>query len=123
MESSEKKKILLADDDASMRRLLEVILKKADFEVTSAEDGLQAMKMAFESDFDAVVADAIMPHLTGYDLCRMLKKREGKQHVPVVILSGLDTNSNEADKCLADAYLTKSPKIKEELIDKLKEIL
>ncbi len=123
MENSNKKKILLADDDASMRRLLEVILRKADFEVVSAEDGLQAMKLAFETDFSAIVADAIMPHLTGYDLCRMIKNKADKKHIPIIILSGLDTNSSEAERNIADAYLTKTPQLKDELIKTLKKLI
>jgi two-component system cell cycle response regulator len=123
MENPNKKKILLADDDASMRRLLEVILKKADFEVVSAEDGLQAMKMAFEDEISAIVADAIMPNLTGYELCRMIKNKADKKNIPVIILSGLAGNSTEAEKCNADAYLTKTPKLTEELIETLKNLL
>lgn len=122
MENPNKKKILLADDDASMRRLLEVILKKADFEVISAEDGLQAVKLAFESEISAIVADAIMPNLTGYELCRMIKSKADKRTVPVIILSGLEANSAEAEKCNADAYLTKTPKLTEELIETLRNL-
>ena len=122
MESPNKKKILLADDDASMRRLLEVILKKADFEVVPAEDGLQAMKIAFEEEISAIVADAIMPNLTGFELCRMIKSKADKRDIPVIILSGLEGNSEEAEKCNADAYLTKTPKLTEELIETLKNL-
>ena len=122
MESLQKKKILLAEDDDSMRRLLEVILTKADFEVISAEDGLQAMKFALENEISAVVADAIMPGLTGYDLCRILKNKADKKDIPVVILSGLDENNGES-KVSADAFLSKSPKIKEELIETLKNLI
>jgi DNA-binding response OmpR family regulator len=64
---SYKKKILLAEDDNSMRRFLEVILQKADYDVISAEDGLLALKAALENEIDAVVADALMPNMTGYD--------------------------------------------------------
>jgi PleD family two-component response regulator len=123
MESPNKKKILLADDDASMRRLLEVILRKADFEVVPAEDGLQAMKLAFEEEISAIVADAIMPNLTGFELCRMIKSKADKRDVPVIILSGLEGNSGEAEKCNADAYLTKTPKLTEELIETLKNLI
>jgi CheY-like chemotaxis protein len=121
MEISTKKKILLAEDDDSMRRLLEVILKKADFEVISAEDGLQAMKLAFENKIAAIVADAIMPNLTGYELCRMIKSKADKKDIPVIILSGLAADS--AENCAADAYLTKTPKLAEELIAALKNLL
>lgn len=117
MTSPLNKKILLAEDDDSMRRYLEVILNKADYEVLSAEDGLAAMKIAFESDVEAVVADAIMPNLTGYDLCRMLRSHPDKKHIPLVILSGLE-QSNETD-CLADVYLLKGANLKEELLETL----
>ena len=123
MENSNKKKILLAEDDDSMRRLLEVILKKADFEVISAEDGLQAMKLAFENKISAIVADAIMPNLTGYELCRMIKSKADKKDIPIIILSGLASNSAEAEKCVADVYLTKTPKLAEELIAALNNLL
>ncbi len=123
MNDSEKKKILLAEDDDSMRRLLEVILKKADFEVISAEDGLQAMKLAMENEIAAIVADAIMPGLTGYDLCRMMKTRAEKKEIPIIILSGLDSNEAGMAKCTADAYLTKTPKLKEELLETLENLI
>ena len=123
MDNPNTKTILLAEDDDSMRRLLEVILKKAGFEVISAEDGLQAMKLAFENSIDAVVADAIMPGLTGYDLCRMLKKREDKKNVPVIILSGLASNESESETCKADVFLSKTPQLKDELIETLKNLI
>jgi CheY-like chemotaxis protein len=117
MTASQKKKILLAEDDDSMRRFLEVILKKAGYDVLSAEDGLAAMQIALETDVDTIIADAIMPHLTGYDLCRMMRGNPAKKHVPFVILSGL-AQTNETD-CLADVYLLKGENLKEELIETL----
>jgi DNA-binding response OmpR family regulator len=121
MTSSMKKKILLAEDDDSMRRFLEIILQKADFEVVAAEDGLSAMQIALENDFDAVVADAIMPHMTGYDLCRMLRNNADKKNVPLIILSGLENNAET--ECLADAYLLKGANLKEELLETLSKLL
>jgi len=94
--NSYKKKILLAEDDDSMRRFLEVVLQKANYDVVSAEDGLVAMKAALENEFDAVVADAVMPNMTGYDLCRMLRQNADKKQIPLIILSGLN-QENSAD--------------------------
>ena len=118
-----KKIVLLAEDDDSMRRLLEVILNKAGFEIISAEDGLQAMKLALENPVDAVVADAIMPGLTGYDLCRMLKKRDDKKNVPIIILSGLASNESESATCKADAFLSKTPQLKDDLVKTLNKLI
>ncbi|CAN5436333.1 response regulator [soil metagenome] len=119
-----KKKILLAEDDASMRRFIEIILKQADFEVSAAEDGLAAMSLAFKEDFDAVVTDAIMPNLSGYDLCRMIRANYTEKKIPCVILSGL-ANENPADsnENLADAFLLKDPSLKENLLATLKNLL
>jgi CheY-like chemotaxis protein len=118
-----KTKILLADDDASMRRFLEIVLGRLDYDVTVAEDGLSAMQLAFAGDFDLVVADAVMPHLTGYDLCRMLKQNPKYKNVPLVILSGLENNSENAEQCIADAYLLKGENLKQMLADTLSSLL
>ena len=115
-------KILVADDDASMRRFVEITLKKAGFQVFAAEDGLAAMKIALENEIDAVVADAIMPNLSGYDLCRMLRGNPDKRHIPLVILSGLERRESEND-CLADVYLLKNDNLKENLIKTLMDLL
>ena len=121
MKTSAGKKILLAEDDDSMRRLLEIILQKAGYDVTTAEDGLEAIKIALEIDFDALVADAVMPNLTGYDLCRILRD---KKEIPIVILSGFDqADSPDARQCLADVFLTKGAQLKEELLDTLKNLI
>ena len=103
-----KRKILLAEDDDSMRRFVEVILKKAHYEVITAEDGLEAMQATLENEIDAVIADAVMPGMTGYDLCRMVRGNENNKHIPFIILSGLNQDkAANKDGCQADAYLMK----------------
>lgn len=116
-------KILLADDDASIRRFLEIVLGRLDYDVTTAEDGLAAMQLALAADFDLVVADAVMPHLTGYDLCRMLKQNPKYKDVPLVILSGMETGAENADQCIADAYLLKGENLKAQLAETLSRLL
>lgn len=117
MATLEKKKVLLAEDDSSMRRYIEITLQKAGFEVLAAEDGLAAMQIALETGIDAIVADAMMPNMSGYDLCRLLRNRQ----VPCIILSGFSENDSEAD--LADVFLTKDTNLKEELLSALEKLL
>ena len=114
----EKKKVLLAEDDSSMRRFIEITLQKAGFEVLAAEDGLTAMQMALETKFDALVADAIMPNMSGYDLCRLLR---AERKIPCIILSGLEENGSNGE--LADAFLTKDTNLKDELLAALARLL
>lgn len=121
MNKSQKKRILLAEDDDSMRRFIEIILEKADYEVLTAEDGLAAMQIALETEIDAVVTDAIMPNLSGYDLCRMLRGNAEKAKIPLVILSGLAENDTESQ--LADAFLVKDTNLKENLVATLANLV
>ena len=118
-----KTKILLADDDASIRRFLEIVLGRLNYDVTIAEDGLSAMKLALAENFDLVVADAVMPNLTGYDLCRILKHNPQYKNVPLVILSGMDNKAENPDQCLADAYLLKGENLKQQLAETLSNLL
>lgn len=98
--------VLLAEDDRSIRRYLEVTLQRAGFNVIAVADGLEALKAALSSTVDAVVTDAIMPHLNGYELCRFLRQHPKLAAVPVVFLSGVDRDERERD-AHADAYLSK----------------
>jgi two-component system chemotaxis sensor kinase CheA len=124
MNETTKKLVLLAEDDNSMRRFIEIILQQAGYEVLAAEDGLEATKIALENDVDAVIADAIMPNLSGYDLCRMLRANPEKSHVPLIILSGLEpADPDKPAEHLADIFLTKGTDLKENLLTGLKKLL
>jgi two-component system, chemotaxis family, sensor kinase CheA len=121
---SSPKKILLAEDDASMRNFLALVLKRAGFEVTVAEDGLAALEMAVANDFDAVVADDVMPNMTGHDLCRMLRADEKTSQIPCIILSGREESfSDENAAQLANTRLLKTENLKDELVSVLSELL
>jgi len=124
VEHSPTKKILLAEDDAAMRRFLEITLQRAGYEVASAEDGLQAMKLALSETFDAVVADAVMPNMTGHDLCRMLRQNFNFKNAPLIILSGLEQEvSANVEQACADAYLVKGGSLKQELTTALSNLI
>ncbi len=84
-----RRTVLLAEDDAAVRRYLEVTLRRAGYSVICAANGLEAIKAALSNDIDAVVTDALMPHLGGHELCRYLRARPELAHLPVLLLSGL----------------------------------
>ena len=124
VEETMKKKILLAEDDSSMRRFVEVILQKADYTVVPAEDGLAAMEIALGEMVDIVVADAMMPNLSGHDLCRILRQNPQTSKIPFIILSGFDqSDSSESKDCLADVYLQKGAALKDELLSTISQLL
>jgi twitching motility two-component system response regulator PilH len=115
--------ILLVEDDRSIRRYLEVILSRAGYAVLTAADGLEAMKTAMASRIDAVVTDAVMPHLSGYELCRFLRRHPKLSSLPVILLSGLEKSNTATDlDANADIYLSK-PIRPEELTGSLARLL
>lgn len=117
-----QKRILLVEDDASTRKFIEIVLSKAGYLVTPAEDGLLAIQHFVDgAAFDAVVADAIMPNLSGYELCRLVRARFSATEVPFVILSGLEENASDSRFC--DAFLTKDTNLKENLLKTLEGLL
>ncbi|MDX6694896.1 MAG: twitching motility two-component system response regulator PilH [Blastocatellia bacterium] len=99
--------ILLAEDDRSIRRYLEVILQKAGYTVITASDGVEAMKIVMTTALDAVVTDAIMPHLGGHELCRFLRRQPKLSQLPVILLSGIENQAAAAAADGANVYLTK----------------
>jgi DNA-binding response OmpR family regulator len=114
--------ILLVEDDRSLRRYLEVILQKAGYTVITASDGLEAMKTALTTTLDAVVTDAIMPHLGGHELCRFLRGQPKLSRLPVILLSGLENSAATAQADGADVYLSK-PVSPSELVSCLEQLL
>ena len=98
--------LLLAEDDRSLRRYMEVMLRRAGYEVLTAADGLEAMKALLSTHVDAVVTDALMPHLSGHQLCRFVRNHPQLKSLPVVLLSGADAAADCADAG-ADLYLSK----------------
>lgn len=106
--SERKLTVLLVEDDAAVRRYLEVILRRAGYEVLTAGNGLEAIKAALSAKLDAVVTDALMPHLSGHELCRYLRARPELSRLPIILLSGLEPNAAAPERSEhADAHLTK----------------
>lgn len=86
------KKILLIDDDDSMRLLLERVLKRAGYEVTSCDDGRKGLKeIRRAGSFDLIVTDIVMPEVEGIDV--ILQVRQENPDIPVVAISGGGRNS------------------------------
>jgi len=102
---AEKKCVLLVEDDRSLRRLLEIILERANYSYVSAADGLEAIDALRGNRIDLVITDAFMPNVNGYELCRWMKENKALAHIPIVLLSALDPET--VDMNHADEFLSK----------------
>jgi DNA-binding response OmpR family regulator len=82
-------RILVADDDPSILRLLQLNFELEGFEVHTASDGEDALAKARSTSPDVVVLDVMMPGLDGWEVCRRLKEDEAMHEVPVILLTAL----------------------------------
>lgn len=106
--------ILLVEDDRSVRRYLEVTLQRSGYKVIAAGDGLEAMKLALSAEIDAVVTDAIMPHLSGQQLAGFLRSNPKLSNIPIVLLTGQENKeAANAGEGSIDAFLYKPVKANE----------
>jgi two-component system, cell cycle response regulator len=106
----EKKRILIAEDDAVSRRLLEVFLAKWGFEVVIATNGTDALRLLERMDAPRLaILDWMMPGLEGVQICRILRAAKDRPYVYVLLLTA---RAQKEDllyglECGADDYLTK----------------
>lgn len=86
--------ILVVDDSALNRRLLNVVLKNAGYQILEAEDGKMARELAAEEKPDLILLDVMMPVEGGFDTCQALKQDPRTKDIPVIFISALnDTES------------------------------
>jgi two-component system response regulator ResD len=112
-------KILVADDEANIREVVQLYLEREGFTVHTADDGDAALDLEAETQPDLLILDIMLPGLSGWEICRALPRR-----VPVIFLTA---KSTEADKITgfalgADDYVTK-PFSPRELVARVKAVL
>ncbi|MFH2050117.1 MAG: sigma-54 dependent transcriptional regulator [bacterium] len=100
-------RILLADDDPALRRVLQFKLRKQGFDVTAVEDGAKALESLKESGFDLLLSDMKMPGLTGIELLELSKKVRPELEVILMTAYAEVSQAVQAVKLGAFDYLTK----------------
>ncbi len=108
-----KSRILVVDDEESIREFLEIMLKKEGYEVTTAEDGLKAKEVLSKKSFDMVISDMQMPNVTGIELLKYVKDSYPDIVFMMITAFGTTETAVEAMKMGAYDYVTKPFKIDE----------
>lgn len=106
------KRILIADDEARMRKLVGDVLKKEGYSIAEAADGKQALDIFLgEGNFDLVILDVMMPEYDGWTVCREIRRNS---KVPVIMLTARGEESDElfGFDLGADEYISKPFSIK-----------
>ena len=106
---SEQITILVVEDEAHIRRVLEYNLKLDGFEVYLAEDGATGLKLARENRPDVILLDWLMPVMNGLQVLAELKTDSSTEHIPVFMLTakGMLNDVTQAVEMGADDYITK----------------
>ena len=118
------KKILIVEDDAEIRMALSIRMEVNDFEVITANDGEEGLEKARKEKPDLILLDLMLPKMTGFEVCRMLKFDDNYKNIPIIVLSALD-QQGEREKAIqngADAYFIKPFEL-ELLIVKIRNLL
>jgi len=108
-----KSRILVVDDEESIREFLEIMLKKEGYEITLAEDGQKAKDLLAKKSFDMIISDLQMPNVTGLELLKHVKESYPDIVFMLITAFGTTETAVEAMKMGAYDYLTKPFKIDE----------
>ena len=100
------RRILIADDDPAILRLVATILEKEDFNVVTARDGREAYKiLQADADFTAAILDVMMPHISGTELVRQMKTDTRLMNIPVMMMTAEQDPKLSKDSFAAGAVV------------------
>ncbi|MEM9905764.1 MAG: response regulator [Cyanobacteria bacterium P01_D01_bin.44] len=116
--------VLIVEDTPSERELISHYLREEGYSVILAVTANEALEKVVAQPPDIIITDVVMPGMSGFELCRSLKRSPGTENVPVIICSSknLEIDRLWGMKQGADAYLTK-PFTREELLKVIKSVL
>ncbi|HPN84013.1 MAG TPA: response regulator [Victivallales bacterium] len=104
---SEKKKILIVDDDKDIRNFFSQALISENYEIFTAENGDRAIEImrGQKSPFSLAVIDFMMPHRTGWDLIEHIRTKSGHRKVPIIVFTGLLVSQEMIDKIQKECFV------------------
>jgi twitching motility two-component system response regulator PilG len=82
--------VLAVDDSPTIRKIVELTLRRANYRVKVAGSGLEALAALADEPPDLIVLDVMLPRMDGYQVCALIKRRTGYEHIPVLMLTGKD---------------------------------
>lgn len=116
--------MLIVDDHEQNLELLEAFLEDLGGTIRTATDGVAALAEVQKQIPDLILLDIMMPRMSGYQCCSKLKADPKTRHVPVIMVTALNEESDQerARECGAEAFISK-PVNKAELLERVKKLL
>jgi two-component system chemotaxis response regulator CheY len=100
-------RILVVDDDDSMRELIRIHLSSAGYQVTTAADAIEAGYQVLRNPPDLILTDVNMPHMDGFEFVAALKADKSVPDIPVIFLTSMEEGDARGKELGAVGYLTK----------------
>jgi len=118
-------KVMLVEDDNNLREIYEARLLAEGYEIVSAQDGEEALAMAIKEKPDLIIADIMMPKISGFDMLDILRSTPETKDTKVIMMTALSQAEDKAraTKLGADRYLVKSQVTLEDVARVAKEVL
>ncbi|MCS7068333.1 MAG: response regulator [Meiothermus sp.] len=117
-------KVLVVDDSTSVRKVLEKLLSSRGLIVTTSESAEQGLEAVSHNTPQLIIADVVMPGMSGFELCQMLKMRESTKAVPVILISGIINEGVVAQAQQAGAFdVVSKPFTPDDLFPKIERAL
>ncbi len=120
-----KRHILIVDDNAIVRTLLENIVKLEEYTASSAANGREALDFLKNSQPDLILLDIDMPVMDGYQTCKEIRSRKEYETIPIVMVTAVN-DKDIVKKVLslgANDYIVKSDLSLEDLVKKIKNLI
>src|SRR3954465_6405522 len=118
-------KVMLVEDDNNLREIYEARLQAEGYQIVTAKDGEEALVVAKAEKPDLIIADVMMPKISGFEMLDILRNTDGLKDVKVIMLTALGQSDDQqrADKLGADRYLVKSQVTLEDIVKATHELL
>lgn len=118
-------KIMLVEDDNNLREIYQARLLAEGYEIVSAKDGEEALALAVKEKPDLIIADVMMPKISGFDMLDILRTTPETKDTKVIMMTALSQAEDKAraDKLGADRYLVKSQVTLEDVVKVSGEVL
>ncbi len=115
--------VLIVEDSLSELELMSLYLDNGDYKIVKSTNAKQAFDIALKDKIDVIVTDVVMPGMSGFELCRLLKNNPVTQNLPIIICTSknLEIDKLWGMKQGASAYLTK-PLSREQLLNTIQSV-
>jgi DNA-binding response OmpR family regulator len=125
MPAKKTPKILVVEDETFLVKIYAVKLKKEGYEVSIANDGEEAVRLAAEVDPDLILLDLILPKMNGFEALERMRATSVNKETPVIVLSNLgqEEDIKRAEGLGADGYLVKANFSIQDIVAKIRETL